>query len=97
MNTRFTVESATHIATFEVVAWDQKTHEIGATATTTMPGQTRADYEACRERQVELFNDLGFAINYRLTSFDDPAEDFFFFYTVVGNESAVLMSFAEKK
>ena len=96
MNTQFTVESATHIATFEVVAWDQKTHDLGATATITMPGKTQADCEACRSKTLELCNALGFGIYYRPTSFDDPFYDFLFFYTTVGNSHAVLMSLDEK-
>ena len=95
MNTRFTVESATHIAVFELVPYGQKKKDVAANTTITMPAGTKADYEAARERQRELIEAFGFGIYFDLIC-DDDDNHFFCFTTNPGNSDAVLMSLAKK-
>jgi len=100
MNTRFTAESATHFATFEVVPHDQKAWNVGATSTFTMPCQTQADYEAACKKQKELIEVFGFGIYFDTTR--DPIissepKDVYYFTTNPGNRDAVLMSLAKKE
>ncbi len=96
MNTRFTAESATHFATFEVVPHDQKKWDVGATSTFTMPCQTEADYEAAYKKQRELIEVFGFGIYFDKTRDEDSEKDVYYFTTNPGNTDAVIMSLAEK-
>ena len=99
MNTRFTAESATHIATFTVTPYDQDACDIGATSTFTMPAGTKgcllADHETCQQKQKELTSALGFGIQYSAT-FRDNGDHVFYFTATIGNREAVIMSLAEK-
>ena len=95
MNTRFTAESATHIAVFELVGYGQRKGEVAANTTITMPAGTEADYMAARKRQNELIEAFDFGIYFDLIR-DDNDDDFFCFTTNPGNSNAVLMSLAKK-
>ena len=96
-NTRMTVECTTYIATFEVVPHVQKSWEVGATSTFTMPCQTEADYEAAYKKQRELIKAFGFGIYFDTTRDEDSEKDVYYFTTNPGNSDAVLMSLAKKE
>ena len=102
MNTRFTVECETHIATFEVPRDNGiDLRNLQHRSTFWMPATkvgSKAN-EACRKRQAELIDQFGFGIYYDHVYLDDGAveEERYYFHTNPGNRDAVLMSLAKKE
>jgi|DEB0MinimDraft_4_1074332.scaffolds.fasta_scaffold10404_7 hypothetical protein len=109
MNTRFTVECETHIATFEVADAYREGHDdlkqVRKRSTFWMPATkvgSKAN-EACRKRQAELIHQFGFGIYYSHVCLDDGSveEERYYFHTNPGhrrrNCEAVLMSLAKKE
>jgi len=95
MNTRFTVESETHIATFEVVGYDSDSVNVINRSTYTLPQETAGDFDAGRERVRELIPAFGFGV------YAEPIarrnDHVTAWVTTIGNQTAVLMSLAKKE
>jgi hypothetical protein len=96
-NTRFTVESETHIATFEVVGYDEHSVHVIMRSTYTMTRE-EADFAAGCERARELTSEFRFGITAQPILRQPPAEfPLVAWTTVIGNQTAVLMSLAKKE
>ncbi len=96
MKTQFTVESETHIATFEVIGYDCHSVDTIKRSAYTMPMPEDADFDAGRERARELTSAFGFGINAVMSSLrnDCPVVAW---TAIIGNQTAVLMSLAKKE
>jgi len=103
-NTRFTVESETHIAIFEVADAYREGHDnleqVRKRSAYWMPVTKDgvSNHEACRKRQSELIDQFGFGIYYdHVTLKNGTEEERYYFHTNPGNSDAVLMSLAKKE
>ena len=102
MNTRFTVESETHIAIFEVANAYREGHEnleqVRNRSTFWMPVEAGGSTDAVCAKQRELIEQFGFGIYYNYNQTDEEGGgERFYFSTNPGNSDAVLMSLAKKE
>ena len=95
-NTRFTVESETHIATFEVVGYDCDSVDAVKRSTYTFLHETADDFDAGRERARELSSAFGFGIHAQPIALRRN-DSVVAWTTTIGNQTAVLMSLAKKE
>jgi hypothetical protein len=95
-NTRFTVESETHIATFEVVGYDCDSVDVVNRSTYTFPNETMDDFASGGERARQVTSAFGFGINAHPIA-RSRNDSVVALTAIIGNQTAVLMSLAKKE